>query len=107
MNSIIYQITEEELERIGERIAKDLWDKMSSPSEASTKHYTRKECCEILRCTYPTFHNLVNRGVIPITKLGRKTLIPTAEFDKIVASGELTRYKHHPLKSDGGHTNGR
>lgn len=103
---IVFQITEEEIERIGERIAKDLWEKMHAPTEDEAKHYTRQECCQILRCSLPTFHALANRGLIPIRKVGRKTLIPAAEFDKIVASGELARYKHHPMKKDGGHNYG-
>ena len=107
MTSIIYQITQEELERIGEQIANNLWAKMSAPIEDSGKHYTRQECCRILRCSLPTFHALANKGLIPIRKVGRKTLIPASEFDKIVASGELAKYKHHTMKKEGELTHGR
>lgn len=102
MTSVIYQITQEELELIGERIANNLWAKMTAPTEDAGKHYTRKECCQILRCSMPTFHALANKGLIPIRKVGRKTLIPAAEFDKLVASGELAKHKHHPIKKEGG-----
>ena len=102
--NILYQLTQEELESygkaLGETIVQVLWAKMQAPSEA--KHYTRLECCQILRCSMPTFHALANKGLIPIRKVGRKTLIPAAEFDKLVASGELAKFKHHPMKKEGG-----
>ena len=104
---IVFQITEEEIEKIGERIAKDLWEKMTVPAKDAVRHYTRQECCAILRCSLPTFHSIVNRGLIQVTKVGRKTLVDAEEFDKLVASGELARYKHHPMQKDGGLTYGR
>lgn len=99
MGTIVFQITEEEIEKMGEKIAKELWEKMNTPTEEAAKHYTRQECCQILRCSLPTFHALVNKGLIPIRKVGRKTLVPATEFDNIVASGQLARYKHHPMKT--------
>lgn len=108
MSNIIYQITQEELEKIGEQIANNLWAKMSAPTEDAGKHYTRQECCQILRCSMPTFHALANKGLIPIRKVGRKTLIPAAEFDSIVASGMLAKFKRHPAaKKEGGVSYGR
>lgn len=104
---IVFQITEEEIEKIGERIAMNLWEKMTEPATDDARHYTRQECCAILRCSLPTFHALANKGLIPIRKIGRKTLIPATEFDKIVASGELAKYKHHPIKKEGGLAYGR
>lgn len=104
---IVFQITEEEIEKIGERIAKDLWERMTAPAIDPIRHYTRQECCAILRCSLPTFHGLVNRGLIRITKVGRKTLVDAAEFDKLVASGELAKYKHHSMKKEGGVSYGR
>ena len=110
-SSILYQLSQEELESygkaIGETIAQRLWDNMHASSMDAVKHYTRQECCQILRCSLPTFHALANKGLIPIRKVGRKTLIPATEFDTIVASGELAKYKHHPMKKEGGLTYGR
>ena len=99
---ILYQISEKNLVAIGEHIFRNLWDRMYAHVEEPPKFYTRQECCSILRCSLPTFHSLVNKGLIPISKVGRKTLIPANEFDRIVASGELARYKHHPMKKEGG-----
>ena len=95
---VLYQLTQEDLLAFGERIFRNLWEQVS----------TRKECCEILRCSMPTFHSLVNKGLIPVTKVGRKTLVSTDDFDSIVASGELRKFKHHPtVKKEGGRNYGR
>lgn len=66
MGTIVFQITEEEIEKMGEKIAQELWEKMNAPTVEAAKHYTRQECCQILRCSLPTFHALVNKGLIPI-----------------------------------------
>ena len=43
-----------------------------------------------------------------VTKVGRKTLVSTDDFDSIVASGELRKFKHHPtVKKEGGRNYGR
>ena len=96
--NILYQLTQEELETYGKAVAQELWEKMNTPTTEAAKHYTRQECCQILRCSLPTFHALVNKGLIPVLKVGRKTLVPATEFDKIVASGQLARYNHHPMR---------
>ena len=72
--------------------------KSPEATERIERYYTRKECCEILRCSLPTFHALVNKGLIPVTKVGRKTFVPADEFGRIVESGELRKFKHHPKK---------
>ena len=109
--SILYQLSQEQLEFYGMTVAKtiaqEIWEKVQAPSVDAARHYTRAECCKILRCSLPTFHALANKGLIPVTKVGRKTLIPAAEFDSIVASGQLARYKHHPMKKEGGAAYGR
>ena len=32
MGTIVFQITEEEIEKMGEKIAKELWEKMNTPT---------------------------------------------------------------------------
>lgn len=106
--TILYQLTQEDLLAFGERIFRNLWEQVSTKTEKLGRYYTRQECCEILRCSLPTFHALVNKGLIPVTKVGRKTLISADDFDGIVASGELRKFKHHPtVKEKGGRNYGR
>lgn len=106
--TILYQLTQEDLLAFGEKIFLNLWEQVSTKTEISERFYTRKECCEILRCSMPTFHALVNKGLIPVTKVGRKTLVSADTFDGIVESGELRKFKHHPtLKEEGGRGYGR
>lgn len=106
--TILYQLTQEDLLAFGERIFQNLWEKVSTKTDNQEKYYTRQECCEILRCSLPTFHALVNKGLIPVTKVGRKTLVSADDFDGIVASGELRKFKHHPtIKKEGGRSYGR
>ena len=95
--TVLYQLTQEDLLAFGERIFQSLWEQVSTKAEKNERYYTRQECCEILRCSKPTFHSLVNKGLIPVTKVGRKTLVSADVFDRIVASGELRKYKHHPI----------
>lgn len=93
--TILYQMTERDLLAFGERIFRNLWEQVTMKTEKVERYYTRQECCEILRCSLPTFHALVNKSLIPVTKVGRKTLVNAAEFDKALAAGNLARYKHH------------
>ena len=105
---VLYQLTQEDLLAFGERIFRNLWEQVSTKTERIERYYTRKECCEILRCSMPTCRSLVNKGLIPVTKVGRKTLVSTDDFDSIVASGELRKFKHHPtVKKEGGRNYGR
>lgn len=105
---ILLQISQEDLLTFGEYILKNCWEKLSAQPDNQERYYLRRECCQILHCSLPTFHALVNKGLIPIIKVGRKTLVPAKEFDSIVASGELRKFKHHPtVKEKGGRNYGR
>lgn len=92
---IIYQVKREDLIEFGKTIAVGLWSSMTeSVQKKAEKYYTRQECATILRCSLVTFHAMVNREMIPTVKVGRKTLVPAEDFDRLVASGELAKYKH-------------
>lgn len=106
--TILYQLTREDLLAFGEGIFRNLWEQVSTKTEKIERYYTRTEVCTILRCSLPSFHSYVNRGLIPVLKVGRKTLVPANEFDRIVGSGELRKFKHHPtVKEEGGRNYGR
>lgn len=106
--TVVYQVSEEALRGFGESIFLALWQKLSNQSDKPAKYYSRAECCSILRCSMPTFHALVNKGFVPITKVGRKTLVNADVFDSIVASGELAKYKRHSsISKNGGTDNGK
>ena len=51
------------------------------------RNYTVKEACTALNISHAHFYNLVRRGQINPIKLGRKTLIPIWQVDKIVGGG--------------------
>lgn len=55
---------------------------------------TREDVCKYLHISKPTFHSLVNRGLIQPTKVGRRTLCDMAEIRRLVDAGQLGRYKH-------------
>lgn len=92
--NIIYQLSHEDLMEFGRSIFLGLWEKISAEKEKPARHYTRDEVCSILRVSKPTFHSLANAGLIPILKVGRRTLIEADKFDALVASGQLCKYKH-------------
>ena len=55
---------------------------------------SRQEVCDYLHISYPTFHSLVNRGLIKTTKVGTRTLCDMNEIRRKVERGEFGRYKH-------------
>lgn len=50
---------------------------------ASINYYSRKECCEILSISLPTFHRWVKDGIIKPSKIGGKIYISATELDRI------------------------
>lgn len=66
-------------------------DKIQEERQAP-RTYTRKMACEMLHCSYPTFHKFVNDGLIKVLKRGRIDVIMADEFDELLQSGRLAKY---------------
>lgn len=77
---IIYTLKEADLlEKFDTQMrcaVKDGLSELSTKQGKSTRinYITRKEVCEMLHISYPTLHRLVNRGVLPCMKIGRRSL---------------------------------
>ena len=89
INSAIRAIVKEEVELVKADLMAQL-EKQQAPKPLRT--YTREQACQVLQCTYPTFHRLVNGGFIPITKSGRRTLVLADELDTMVKENRLHKY---------------
>lgn len=50
----------------------------------SPKYLTRKEVTDMLRCSYSTVHRLINRGVLPCRKVGRKSLFLLSDVENVI-----------------------
>ena len=75
--------------------------KEAVPKELQKKdkqYYTRKQVCDMLHISAPTFYSYVEKGILTKVKIEGKTLIEVADFERAVAAKELVRYKHSPRK---------
>lgn len=86
--------------------------KEAVPKELQKKdkqYYTRKQVCEMLHISVPTFYSYVDKGLLKKVKIEGKTLVEVEEFERAMATKELVRYKHTPLgrNSQGYGRNGR
>lgn len=68
--------------------------KKVEPEQKEVRMYTREQASEKAHISLTTFHSLVNQGLIPIVKVGRRTLVNAEEFDGLLATGTICRYKH-------------
>ncbi len=71
------------------------------PKELQKKdkqYYTRKQVCELLHISNPTFYSYVDKGILKKVKVEGKTLVEVEEFERAVAAKQLVRYKHTPRK---------
>ena len=75
--------------------------KEAVPKELQKKdkqYYTRKQVCEMLHISAPTFYSYVDKGILTKVKIEGKTLIEVSDFERAVAAKQLVRYKHSPKK---------
>ena len=76
-------------------IAKIREDDATARREASVDEFgTRQDACDFLKVSLPTFHSLVNQGLIRTKKIGRKTLVDMNDLRRAVTDGRIVRYKH-------------
>ena len=74
--------------------------KMESPGsnvqiekQTEEQWWTIDHFCSTLHVSRPTYHAMVNRGLLHPKKAGQRTLISAEEVKSKLASGELGRYK--------------
>lgn len=75
--------------------------KEAVPKELQKKdkqYYTRKQVCEMLHISVPTFYSYVDKGLLKKVKIEGKTLVEVEEFERAMATKELVRYKHAPVR---------
>lgn len=95
MNTVF--ISEQDLRAIlREEVAKVISDAFADEQKnnAAPELLTRDEVCRLLKISKPTFHALVNRGLINPVKIGSRTLVREDVLRQKIESGELRRYKH-------------
>ena len=90
----------EDLEAIAFRlVAKIREDDAVRRREESVEEYgTRADACDFLKVSFPTFHALVNQGLVKVKKVGRKTLVDMADLKRAVADGRIVKYQHKGRK---------
>ena len=68
-------------------------DHTKNPKKPQDEMWTIDEFCSYVHISRPTFHAMVNRGVIHIQKCGQRTLVSSAEVKTKLSTGELGKYK--------------
>ncbi|MFC7754956.1 helix-turn-helix domain-containing protein [Tsukamurella soli] len=53
------------------------------PAQPARTLYTIPEAVEVLRISRAHLYNLINRGSVKSTRLGRRVLIPAAEIERL------------------------
>lgn len=86
----IRTIVREEMELAKLDILASIEAKPTAPDTPRT--YTRKQVCECLKCTFPTFHRLVNEGAFKVIKRGHATLVLADDFDELLRQGKVGKY---------------
>lgn len=56
-------------------------NKKSSPNN---KYLTRQETADYLRCSFSSLHRMVNNGILPCRKVGRKSLFLLSDVENVV-----------------------
>ncbi len=56
-------------------------NKKSSPNN---KYLTRQETADYLRCSLSSLHRMVNNGILPCRKVGRKSLFLLSDVENVV-----------------------
>lgn len=51
--------------------------------------YTRREACDLLRCGFTKFHDLVNNNELEKVKLGSRSLVTKSSVDALIAKLKL------------------
>lgn len=68
-----------------EQTVKSALSKAEVKKEKSTpKYLTRREVAEMLRCSYSTIHRLINRGLLPCYKVGRRSLFTLSDVENLI-----------------------
>ena len=81
------------LENLAETIADKVMARIKEEDSSKPKYYTRKELCDILHVTNPTFIEMVKRGEIREKKIGGRILYDADEIDEAVKENKMFRYK--------------
>lgn len=84
----IRQIVREEIQNFTESIS-------PAPVEQAPRTYSRKQVCDCLKCSFPTFHRLANLGAFQTIKRGRATLVLADDFDAQLKSGNIGKYRRY------------
>lgn len=94
-NGTFLLVRAEDLEAIALRlVARIREDDAARRREESIEEYgTRADACDFLKISFPTFHSLVNQGLIKTKKVGRKTLVDMNDLRRAVSEGRIVRYK--------------
>lgn len=107
MSTTIIQIEADDLQRVvAAEVQKGVeaaLSKILQPTKAESdegEYLTRAEVCNLLHISKVTFHDWVNRGLIPVYKAGTRTLCRAAELRQMLENGDIRRYKHQKQRSD-------
>jgi excisionase family DNA binding protein len=49
---------------------------------------TRREACERLRCSMPTLARMIQRGELPVVRVGRRVLLRESTLNKWIRTHE-------------------
>lgn len=66
------------------------------------RYMTVEECAAVLRMTVAGFRRLCYHGTVPCSKIGRRYLIKTADFERWLADREADRGSSGPVELAGG-----
>lgn len=81
---------------ISEALKEVLQNYEPKPSSHPTpRKYTREQLGEVLQVSMPTIHGMMNQGLLPYVKVGRRTLFDADAVDTLVASGQLKKYRRN------------
>lgn len=63
-----------------------------------TEWGSRGDACNLIKCSLPTLHSLINDGAIQRQKVGRRTLINLTDLRAKLESGALAKYQRRSQK---------
>lgn len=95
--SIVCTISPEQLESMISCAVIKALGTMTPPApakEPEDEWGSRQEGADLIRCSLPTLHGLINQGLLETRKLGRKTLINLSDLRRKLEGGEIRKYRH-------------
>jgi excisionase family DNA binding protein len=75
-------------------ISEEVTKALSQVKDKPRRMYTRFEVRDILNVTLGTIDNMVKRGELQPSKLGRKVMFDADEVDEAIEKGRVRKYKH-------------